>query len=202
MRRAPDGGVYAHIEYIVLLRSRNECKNVIEYIRSNASVFLSMEYIDNDSERQRCVDMLSGAAYTLGCSLNRISPRGIYLISSPSVYVVMDPSFEKFAAAHEGSGFARQNYEGGGYATSRMNAGYPGTYPHGYSGTGYRQQREAEPRGTSRFAREEQDANSYPQRRPSASFGSVMAGNSGSYPSGPGQRGDDARTGPNNRYGR
>jgi len=167
-----------------------------------------MEYIDNDSERQRCVDMLSGAAYTLGCSLNRISLRGIYLISSPSVYVVMDPSFEKLATAYEGGGFARQNYEGGGYGTSRMSPGYPGAQPQGYSGAGYRQQREAEPRNTARYAQEEQDESySYSQRRAPATFGSVMAGNTGSYPSGPGQRGDDARTGQfrgsnHNRYGR
>ena len=85
MQRGQDGSVYAHVEYIVLLRSRNECKDVIAYIKLNASVFLNMEFIASDNERQRCVDMLSGAAYTLGCALNKISPRGIYLISSPSL---------------------------------------------------------------------------------------------------------------------
>ena len=60
-----------------------------------------MEFIASDSERQRCVDMLSGAAYTLGCALNKISPRGIYLISSPSVRVVLDPAMQKFTAAPE-----------------------------------------------------------------------------------------------------
>jgi FtsZ-interacting cell division protein YlmF len=77
MVRGPEGSYYAHVEYVVLLRSRNECTKVIEYIKANASVFLNMEFIANDSERQRCVDMLSGAAYTLGCDLNKISQRGI-----------------------------------------------------------------------------------------------------------------------------
>ena len=90
-----------NVEYIVLLRSRNECKDVIAYIKLNASVFLNMEFIASDNERQRCVDMLSGAAYTLGCALNKISPRGIYLISSPSVRVVLDPAMQKFASAPE-----------------------------------------------------------------------------------------------------
>ncbi len=107
MQRGPDGSLYAHVEYIVLLRSRNECKNVIEYIKQNASVFLNMEFIANDSERQRCVDMLSGAAYTLGCALNKISPRGIYLISSPSVYVVIDPAMQKMAVGQETRSYAR-----------------------------------------------------------------------------------------------
>lgn len=121
MQHSPDGSVYAHVEYIVLLRSRNECKDVIAYIKTNASVFLNMEFIASDSERQRCVDMLSGAAYTLGCALNKISPRGIYLISSPSVRVVLDPAMQKFSSAPEAQGFAaRQRYEGEGYAY-----GYP-----------------------------------------------------------------------------
>lgn len=111
MRQGPDGMVYAHVEYIVLLRNRNECKNVIGYIKTNASVFLNMEFIASDSERQRCVDMLSGAAYTLGCALNKISPRGIYLISAPSVKVVVDPGIQKFASAPESQGYARQRYD-------------------------------------------------------------------------------------------
>lgn len=107
MNAAQDGSVYAHVEYVVLLRSRQECKDVIAYIKSNASVFLNMEFIASDSERQRCVDMLSGAAYTLGCALNKISPRGIYLISSPSVRVVLDPAMQKFTAAPEAQGYAQ-----------------------------------------------------------------------------------------------
>ena len=119
----PENGAYTHVEYIVLLRSYNECKKIIEYIRSNASVFLNMEFIANDSERQRCVDMLSGAAYTLRCNLKRISPRGIYLISAPSVYLVTDPAIEKFATTPEVVGFARQSYEGAGMY--RQNARQP-----------------------------------------------------------------------------
>ena len=99
MQQAPEA--YTHVEYVVLLRSRNECKDVIGYIKTNASVFLNMEFIASDSERQRCVDMLSGAAYTLGCALNKISPRGIYLISAPTVKVVLDPAMQKAAAAPE-----------------------------------------------------------------------------------------------------
>ena len=110
MQSTPDGMVYAHVEYIVQLCSRNECRKVIDYIRANASVFLNMEMIADASERQRCVDMLSGAAYALGCALNKISPRGVYLISSPSVRVMMDNATQKLAASPEVRGFARQTY--------------------------------------------------------------------------------------------
>lgn len=111
MQNATESSVCAHVEYIVQLTSRNECRTVIDYIRTNASVFLNMEAIENPSERQRCVDMLSGAAYALGCALNRISPRGVYLISSPSVRVMMDSATQKLASSPEVRSFARQSYE-------------------------------------------------------------------------------------------
>ncbi|MBN1776792.1 MAG: cell division protein SepF [Clostridiales bacterium] len=98
----------AHVEYVILLRSRNECTKVIEYIKTNASVFLNMEYIANESERQRCVDMLSGAAYTLGCQLHKISNRGIYLIASPYVRVMIDPAMKRFNASSESQPFMQQ----------------------------------------------------------------------------------------------
>lgn len=174
MQRGPDGSVYAHVEYIVLLRSRNECKDVIAYIKMNASVFLNMEFIASDNERQRCVDMLSGAAYTLGCELNKISPRGIYLISSPSVRVILDPAIKKFSAAPDAKGYARQRY------TPEKQGGY-----------GYQQQAEPvqEPQQrqqpimgfssgspTTRFQAQAS------QRMQPVSFGSVMAGSTtGAY---------------------
>lgn len=97
-----------HVEYVMLLRSRNECTKVIEYIKTNASVFMNMEYIANESERQRCVDMLSGAAYTLGCQLHKISNRGIYLIASPTVRVMIDPAMKRFSGAPEAQPYMQQ----------------------------------------------------------------------------------------------
>ncbi len=111
MQSTPDGMVYAHVEYIVQMTSRNQCRNVIDCIRSNASVFLNMEMITNINERQRCVDMLSGAAYALGCALNKISPQGVYLISASSVRVMMDAATQKLAATPDVRSFARQSYD-------------------------------------------------------------------------------------------
>jgi len=166
MHNSMDGSVYAHVEYVVLLRSRNECKDVIAYIKSNASVFLNMEFIASDSERQRCVDMLSGAAYTLGCALNKISPRGIYLISSPSVRVVLDPAMQKFTAAPEAQGFVRQQYETENY-TQRSFAAQP--QPE-------EAQRQQPVNGFSAGSPTTRFQAQASQRMPT-SFGSVMAGN-------------------------
>ena len=170
MQNSPDGSVYAHVEYVVLLHSRQECKDVIAYIKSNASVFLNMEFIASDSERQRCVDMLSGAAYTLGCALNKISPRGIYLISSPSVRVVLDPAMQKFTAAPEpqAQGFApqqprRHRFEG-------EQPQQPQAQQPVYQQPEQENQQPTAGYFTSRF--QAQSA-----QRPHSSFGSVMAGN-------------------------
>ena len=160
MNAAQDGSVYAHVEYVVLLRSRQECKDVIAYIKSNASVFLNMEFIASDSERQRCVDMLSGAAYTLGCALNKISPRGIYLISSPSVRVVLDPAMQKFTAAPEAQGYTQQQ--------SRQQRFEPEIQPQ------QPEQEAQQPVAAGSFTTRFQAQAS--QRVPT-SFGSVMAGN-------------------------
>ena len=129
MQTTPDGLVYAHVEYIVQLCSRNECRKVIDYIRTNASVFLNMETIADASERQRCVDMLSGAAHALGCSLNKISPRGVYLISSPSVRVMMDNATQKLASGQEVRGMVRQSYGQDGAVAQTQYAAQPQHMP-------------------------------------------------------------------------
>ena len=167
-QNAQDGSVYAHVEYVVLLRSRQECKDVIAYIKSNASVFLNMEFIASDSERQRCVDMLSGAAYTLGCALNKISPRGIYLISSPSVRVVLDPAMQKFTAAPEAQGYTQQR------SRSRFDNENQQSYQQ--------PEQEAQPQQPAAGSFNTRFQAQGAQRMPT-SFGSVMAGNAtGMYP--------------------
>lgn len=187
MQRNPEGLVYAHVEYIVLLRSRNECKDVIGYIKTNASVFLNMEFIASDSERQRCVDMLSGAAYTLGCALNKISPRGIYLISAPTVKVVLDPAMQKISSSREAQSFTRQRYEHEGY---QQQPEYP---PVQTAAPGYEQPAQAavpgyepSPQFSGGFNTESPTARFQAQgtqRNRPVTFSTAMAGNrSGSYP--------------------
>ncbi len=175
MQKAPDGNIYAHTEYVLLLRSRNECTTIIQYIKTNASVFLDMEFIASDTERQRCVDMLSGAAYTLGCQINRISARGIYLISSPTVYLVVDPALRRAVTTPETSSFVRQSYEGG-YGLGRQSTG-------GYAGQGFSAAGQTGEPPRPRFGQTQgYDTGNSPQRM-GRSFGDVMAGEgSGSYP--------------------
>lgn len=84
------GRVFAHETQVLQMRDRDECKSIIEHLKNNSTVVMNMDSIANDTEKQRCVDMLSGAAYTLGCQISRISPRGVYLITPASVRVELD----------------------------------------------------------------------------------------------------------------
>lgn len=61
-------------------------------MKNNCTVALNMDNIASDTEKQRCVDMLSGAAYTLNCNISRISTRGVYLITPAAVRVTQDES--------------------------------------------------------------------------------------------------------------
>lgn len=106
-----EGPVYNHVEYVLFLHGYNETRNIIDFIKTNASVFLNMEFIASEGERQRCVDFLSGAVYALGCTLSRISPRGIYLISAPTVQVILDPYAQRLAKAPEVRGYVQQRYD-------------------------------------------------------------------------------------------
>ncbi|NLV58128.1 MAG: cell division protein SepF [Clostridiales bacterium] len=176
MQQGPSGNAYAHVEFVVLLKNRNECTKVIEFIRSNASVFLNMEFIASDAERQRCVDTLTGAAYTLGCQLIKISPRFFYLISPPSVHVVIDPAMQKFSVGAEAYA-ARPGY----------NTDYSAQRSAAYPTSGYTQ---TPAQATERFSSVQPGAGygtptAQASRSSTNSFGSVMAGSAGSYTGAP-----------------
>ena len=110
-QQRPEAPVYSHVEYVLFLHGYNQSRNIIDFIKTNASVFLNMEFIASEGERQRCVDFLSGAVYALGCTLSRISPRGIYLISAPTVQVILDPYAQRLAKAPEVRGYVQQRYD-------------------------------------------------------------------------------------------
>ena len=84
-----------HEECVFYLRSHDECKYVIALMRRNSSVILNVESIATPSERQRCIDMISGACYALSVQIKNISNHGIYLLSPSDVHVIFDPTYPK-----------------------------------------------------------------------------------------------------------
>lgn len=97
------GTVYVHELQIIQLRDRDECRAIIEHLKNKCTVALNMDNIANDTEKQRCVDMLSGAAYTLNCSISRISTRGVYVITPESVRVQQDEATRRLNGARQAS---------------------------------------------------------------------------------------------------
>ena len=61
-----------HVERITQLVSFQACYRIIEFMKNGESVIVNTESIANEAEVIRCIDMLSGAAYTLGLSLIHI----------------------------------------------------------------------------------------------------------------------------------
>ncbi len=92
---------------IIQLKDRETCKVVIEALRNNASVMINMENIASDTEKQRCVDMLGGAAYTLNCQISKVSVKGVYFISSATMQIEMDEATQRLNGLVRASGQAR-----------------------------------------------------------------------------------------------
>ncbi len=85
---------YNHVERIVQLVSVAACFRIIEFMRNGESVIVNTESIANEADVQRCLDMLAGAAFTLECSLTKITQvKRAYLIAPKTVLVMQDKSF-------------------------------------------------------------------------------------------------------------
>lgn len=69
---------------ITQLHSVQECYRIIEFMRDQEVVVVNTEPIASDQEVQRCIDMISGAAFTLSCSLTRITRAERAYLISPS----------------------------------------------------------------------------------------------------------------------
>ena len=93
-----NGNAYVHVERIAQLVSVSACFRIIEFMRNGESVIVNTESIASDADVQRCLDMLSGAAFTLGCTLTRITQvRRAYLIAPGSVMVMEDAAMSRWS---------------------------------------------------------------------------------------------------------
>ncbi|MEG0767480.1 MAG: cell division protein SepF [Clostridia bacterium] len=75
-----------HSEIIICVRRKEDSQEIINYVLNGQSVILNFEEID-DAQCQRVIDMLSGAAFALRGTIQRVSHRN-YLLAPASVEVV------------------------------------------------------------------------------------------------------------------
>lgn len=100
---------YVHVERITQLVSFQACYRIIEFMKNGESVIVNTESIPNEAEVIRCIDMLSGAAYTLGCSITKITNiKRAYLISPPTVQVLADVFIKRMSDRRNEDGMRRR----------------------------------------------------------------------------------------------
>ena len=100
---------YVHVERITQLVSFQACYRIIEFMKNGESVIVNTESIPNEAEVIRCIDMLSGAAYTLGCSITKITTvKRAYLISPPTVQVLADVFIKRMSDRRNEDGARRR----------------------------------------------------------------------------------------------
>lgn len=93
-----DGKAYSHVERVVQLVSVQACFRIIEFMRNSESVIVNTEALISDADVQRCLDMLAGAAFTLGCTLTKITQlKRAYLIAPRNVLVMQDAAVARWS---------------------------------------------------------------------------------------------------------
>lgn len=113
-----DGKAYRHVERVAQLVSVSACFRIIEFMRNGESVIVNTESIANEADVQRCLDMLAGAAFTLGCSLTKITQvKRAYLIAPAAVLVMQDSAVSRWNENDQVSG-----------ASAAQETPYPGQF--------------------------------------------------------------------------
>ncbi len=82
-----DGQAYQHVERLASVTRLADCYRLMEFMRRGESVIACMDLIHDEREKQRCADLLFGAAFSMDCTLTRISLTDTYLISPKTVLV-------------------------------------------------------------------------------------------------------------------
>ena len=87
------GSAYIHTERVIQMMNVEATFRVIDFMRNNESIIVNVEGIANETETQRCLDLLVGAAFTMGCSMTKITQfKHAYLFAPRSVLVLADDS--------------------------------------------------------------------------------------------------------------
>ena len=86
-----NGEKFMHVERVAQVISREDAHTIVAFMMNNESVIVSCESIASAQEVQRCIDLISGAAYALGCQITQLSLAAkVFLVSPASVMVMCD----------------------------------------------------------------------------------------------------------------
>ena len=86
-----NGERFVHVERVAQVMSREDAHTIVSFMMNKESIIVSCESISSAQEVQRCIDLISGAAYALGCQITQLSLAAkVFLISPASVMVLCD----------------------------------------------------------------------------------------------------------------
>ncbi|MBQ8160430.1 MAG: cell division protein SepF [Clostridia bacterium] len=92
----PDGTAYRHVERLTQPMSIQSCYRLIEFMRNGESIIVNTELLPSPEDVTRSLDLLYGAAFSMGYTFTRISSRSIYLITPDAVKVIPYESLRQF----------------------------------------------------------------------------------------------------------
>ena len=90
------GDGYTHIEHILTITSLTSCYEAIECMKNEETLIVTLDLLENDSERIRYQDMLAGAAFTLGCSVRNLQSLGVVIIAPAGVKILPERQERKW----------------------------------------------------------------------------------------------------------
>lgn len=90
------GNTYTHVEHILTITSLGSCYEAIECMKNEETLIVTMDLLENDTERLRYQDMLAGAAFTLGCSVRNLQSLGVVIIAPAGVKILPERQERKW----------------------------------------------------------------------------------------------------------
>lgn len=82
-----DGKEYLHTVRIAQITGVPDCYTLMRSMRNNETVIVNLDMVPDNSEIDRCLDLLFGASYALQCQFNLVSSRNIYLLTPATIQV-------------------------------------------------------------------------------------------------------------------
>ena len=82
-----DGKEYLHTIRVAQITGVPDCYALMHSMRNNETVIVNLDMMPDNSEIDRCLDLLFGASYALQCQFNLVSSRNIYLLTPATIQV-------------------------------------------------------------------------------------------------------------------
>ena len=72
----------------------DNCPNICAHLKSNMTVVLNLEYVQNATERRRVFDFVSGCCFALDCNIQKVSEL-IYVVAPHTVDLLAEVDLDK-----------------------------------------------------------------------------------------------------------